>query len=754
MAFRIPDSPNIIGGQTVLREPDKISATTVVPNAVLDTRTLQNAVADWGNYVSDRIRVMNDTMLSDAKREWIQNITAERDDVVNKYKGKNAQDLYARVLRKASDKITNDILGPDKNDGKTRIRNAALQRQFRDWVNGQQSSLISFASNYENQEWNHYANSVYDARKVQAGELIVNARTPEEIVNGLNAFNEILHVQNSGLGEAYVQDQVASAVETPMIGYISKLSVSDPIHAAQFLWLHEKSFAIARGEDGTLRYFSDYISQNNQAELAKSIRESYENKAVDEMSYGRGTQYINAQNISLVYGTSDPAQIAAIKEDLQGKAKKRADERAEAAAGVQAQMEYDAISNLITAEDSGNDQQYQEALMNAYNVNPALAIAQQKADEEELAFMKTQKDMERWAPDYSERRDRLPEIKEEAREQAVKQVGSVNSTKYAIDNAEKAIEKGMTREQYIDSVLKDKDDESSRKQFGEDYDVAVRAKELTDAELYAGYQLFAPDIIRRYEDYMAMVAPSATAFIKFDNEISTTGSLSDWTTAANTLTGHDYKNLQRHAAAMGRAMALKNKYPNIENLLSDTDAQYKNLDAPSKTLALNNILSDINAYEKAHGGNGPSKAELSQIVSNSYRNSRSKAAMLVDKSSVRNVDSAVSYLAAKGIDPVLSPKEAREVLEDVDMLSGKDVVQQAISKQGRYYKKTASNTFDSAMKKYDSVIDDIIDELGAKGKRAIENQREVLRRALMAGDIQKVYNIVDQFVEQREGHAW
>lgn len=372
MAFKIPESPNIIGGQAVLRQPSNIQGTTVTPDFSVDTRAAQEALASVADAYAAFQEEKNSVFMGELQAEYHQYMSNVKTQVFDKNKGKNAQDLYARYIKKASDKFYNNAIGAPKDDGKVRIANKGLQKRFKNWVDGQQSTYIAQTASYEAQQFEAWRKSVWDAQDSQAATLISSANSDIELQNGIDAIYANTRDMLRGMDDRYISQVAASKIDDAMSGFVTQHIVKDPVYA----------YALMTNNP----IVSEALTTKSVTDLKESIRKAYEEKSVNDYSnylYSGGKQggmpdkYVAMS----IYGATDSAEIESIIDGIRAKAKKRSDARAEETAGIATSVRTAATNKFRLAR---TEEERNAAIQELSQVDPEAASAMQYAYETDL----------------------------------------------------------------------------------------------------------------------------------------------------------------------------------------------------------------------------------------------------------------------------------------------------------------------------------------------------------------------------------
>lgn len=327
MALKIPEAPNIVGGDAVLRSERGINGATTVPDFRIDTSAVQDSVKEIGSLLASVQQKRDDTMMADVSSEWIKNMDNHMNYVMDKYKGANAVNLYDREIKTYADKLNADLFGAPKDDGKVRIEDKGLQERFKQWANKQLVHYNAQIGHYEGKELERYNESTFNAREAQITDMLSRAETPQEIEAGRDSFLELQGVQFRGLNSDYIKQMAASKTDAAVVKNAETKIVADVNKGRAFVL------------NPTVQ---SVLSDSSKAALNKKIQEEWEAQGITAGGEGMAAgdngralkQWTDTEVLSEVYGTTEPEKINAIRQKIYGGAKKRSDALTKEAEGV------------------------------------------------------------------------------------------------------------------------------------------------------------------------------------------------------------------------------------------------------------------------------------------------------------------------------------------------------------------------------------------------------------------------------------
>lgn len=147
MAIKIPDAPNVIGTQPVLREVDVINPNFERPNFKIDVSAPVDALKNIGAAYADYVEYNTNVWMGAACNQFSHDVLAEERRLKETHTELQANDLYAKLETYAKG-VLEDMTGAPKDDGRIRIANPELQKRFKDWANKQMPAYQSRMMNY------------------------------------------------------------------------------------------------------------------------------------------------------------------------------------------------------------------------------------------------------------------------------------------------------------------------------------------------------------------------------------------------------------------------------------------------------------------------------------------------------------------------------------------------------------------------------------------------------------------------------
>lgn len=340
MAIKIPDSPEIIGSEPVLRQGSNIRGVSVIPNFKVDTSAERKALQDigdaWALYEEDQ----NATYLTAFKSKFVQFASATATDLENNNKGNQARDLYARKggFEEKINSWVEDHVGPNKPDGEIRIANDGLKQRALNWIDSQKISWINHFADYEANEFNKYRKTVFDANDQANSNLVLSARTDEEIGNAIQGMYQTARIQYQGMDNRYIANVAAKKADEAVSAYISSMISSDPYSAA----------VRVKNIDGRWKNASEALTSASRAKLMDEIQKSYvkngaNNYALADSDTAR-LEVLDASIVSELWDTGDPLVVERVQDQIRAEGEKIRSAREKETEGLRARE----MSNLVT----------------------------------------------------------------------------------------------------------------------------------------------------------------------------------------------------------------------------------------------------------------------------------------------------------------------------------------------------------------------------------------------------------------------
>lgn len=708
MSVKIPEAPNIIGGEAVTRSPDIIRPVSEIPHFSVDFSGLQESIGDVGRAYQKMVEDQNTTYMNAVKVEYNKHMGEYQQQIFDKHQGKDAMYLYDRYIKPESNKWVSNLFGEPKDDGQIRISDKKLQQQFSDWVLTQQPTYINNSAVYGQREYEKWRQSVWEQQNNTAANMILNAESNITIQNGINLIRTTEYDMNPGMDQRNIEMSAAAKVETAISAYVNKRAVKDPYGALLVL---DNDEVIASN-----------LSEATKEKLKPGIRSSYKAMAESEYAdwvYSDGAKgsigMLTPSTIEQVFGVTSEREVNGIIAEIKAKGKEKADAIKKQEAGVVAADTLRATNMLLEARTQDEKTQ---AMRNLFAINPTAANSLADAEVRSLAVQQAVDvlgpDMESIMKDFNDAvgtttGEATPEFLEAALKDTL---GSSGEVLYqTIEFAKKYVPGG----QWFDIKQEAKPVTSS--------DASVAIKDMVSQGRLTEEQAGA--VFRVWEE-----ASNRQAHMGAYKDISTR-------IASGEIQAYDPALMGDLPSAMQTQLLMQMKvqgeYYNtvrdlekadikLDSVIKDTgaDAQYANLDIDSQNMLKRGIVLEVNKYKALHSGQLPSKEELEGMIYRVQKNSISPEMMVI-----QNIADVENYSA--------------------DSLTDAQRYNLATYKSASAeYNKPQKRGLADQVKRAESAIDSLShsSELSASERMFVLTNKEYFVRLLQAGDITTIANFL------------
>lgn len=395
MALKIPESPNIIGGDAVLRSARGVQGATETPKFQVDNKALMESTQAVGTLLSNVEKMREDTLMADAQSWWMMNMDNKENMVKDNFKGKNAMNLFTNQMKPYADKLEKDLFGDPKDDDVVRIANPALQQKFKEWANRQLVQYNARMGDYEGRELTKYNESTFDAREAQITNMLRQATTVPEIMGGADSYLELQSVRYRGMNPDYIKQLAFSKTDAAVTENVKDQIQVNVREGRNFFERNPEVRAV--------------LSESSQKAINDKIKEEWVAQAITAGGEGIAAgdngaalnSWTDASMLAEVFGTTDQNQLNAIQKKIYGGAKERADALSKKAEGVADMMRGQQAAQIANAQ---NDDEMLAAIQNISLSDSAWASAVDKGREKDLALAKRISDVKN--ADVSDLKDR------------------------------------------------------------------------------------------------------------------------------------------------------------------------------------------------------------------------------------------------------------------------------------------------------------------------------------------------------------
>lgn len=730
MALKIPDSPNIIGGQTVLRQPSSLHGTTVTPDLRVDTSATQDFVAKVGQAVADYRDEKNKVLFTQVQNSYLQQMTNKMDDIFASHTGKDAQDLYP-LLKDASTKIANDLMGVGKKDGQVRIANKDIQKQFMQWVAEQQPTYISKAATYGASEWSKYEEEVNSTNEDLLVAQIVNAdsdATMQNAINGLMANSQ----KRFGLDPRRAAIYAAAKVDSAVSMRIMRDIPTDPIGAMDKLM--NNPIAVESLTSETKKTLHDEIIKSYEKLAAQKYAEYQETGGPAGANI-----LISDANLKQLYQTDNDFEIEQHRTEIVSEGIKLAEAHKKETAGAYARQLRSMQSAILYAPSM------EEKLLRIQELrqfDPDAADTIESALTDYTAMQNIAGQVRAMDAEYAGI-ERFEEETEKFERQMI-QKEIYKRLQWQAKDSGKALELKINTEK----LPTKKELLAVNKSLPEEYRLSEEdlGKLTAQSKVSATQQMLLTDqdaaMFMMYDSYMNQRVSQETLnkYIDLSKEIGLNNQFALDATALRGLPSDFQMQLFVQQEVQNKYINLSDKLKNtygidLDSKLSNAVTQYNNYSLASQNMMKRNIVSRVEAFMSKYGA--PSDTQLNSIiagvVSDSVSPEDAKFQQALAETPRRTLD-------ALNIDANISPAVAREALDEYKMLTPE---QQMFRTQTlKKYSSLSDKTSEKERKWAGTILDNYADKLTTAQKDIIEKYKDQLVPLVLAGEGNLIATIV------------
>lgn len=613
MAIRIPDAPNIIGSEPVLRSPEQVRGATLTPQFKTDVSAETDAAQAVGTLLANVNQERVDTYMTQASLWWTEMMNKKVREVEDKYKGAAAMDLYVKELKPYAQKLNDDLFGKPKDDGVVRISNPQLQTAFKKWSDGQMRTYNAQIGRYEGQELARYNESTFDAREQQISEGLLGATTPEEIVGYSQSMLDLDRIRYRGYNPDRITQLAAAKVDAAVTKNVE-----------------------ARINDDVEKGYSFYTDPQVQAALSStskaSLRQSLRKALVDqgEARGGEGlanndgsrvAHYADDEVIRQIYGTDDPEVIRGVQLDIMGKANDRAKALMEKSAGVQSQIAAGLSADLANAT---TEDDFYNTLERVYEFDSKWGDSLQQANQRDALDARLVRFVASAAPGYDSRVASMTDT-------IVEEINNPVAPKLPGRGGEMVQARVYNEDEYDGRIINSSDREhamavrvSELEMSGLSHDNAVRKVARDEARLIAIQDEDNPAKLEAMAEYNVLrdrLAKDGETYTAVMNDIvagTYTGGRDD---RVDALPLYMQRDLYAAVGTEGEYRRLVNSHPGVSDVFNDVDATYANLDVGYKERAKRMAMKRVSDWERKNGDTAKGQ-QLRQLVEQGYADAK------------------------------------------------------------------------------------------------------------------------------------
>lgn len=691
MAFKIPDSPNIIGGTPVLREVKGIQGAQVVDMS-MNTEPLQDFVANAGEayskYLEDRERTEDQARYNG----WVEHMTNFRVRLYEDNPKGRAKDLYAKIKEESDNYISNTT----KN-----LPTSATDR-MKDWVASQMPGYMSSAANYEAEQQAIYRKEVIETSISRNAQVIATSDSPIEIEIARGNISSLVRDSLRGSPEDLIASTIAVQQDQASVAMISNKMLSDPKGAADLL------NGMSLKED-----VLDYMSSTSIAECRKALIDSARTQLINEQAAylysGTGTASPNNEEMarSILGPSATQEQIKWFMADVASEGNKKAEAMKQEMIGVQNQMKTALTKQLV---DANTPQERQQAVQNAV-LNGQITAEDGQGVLMSLSNEAYYKGLE------SDLQSTIEEIARVAGETDVLSIVDSYETyyqgsgDYVVRSDSPDIIDMSDKHKRIEELSRQSDAASNPelKRLLQEA-VAVKAGEGLEEK-----SMTIPETqmqkLRQYKAEQAKRFAGKEYVPELINKLST-GEIQGFDIKEFGQVGYGYHemllNISRVEGEYRDTKAkLKKAGLNIDNIAGDIDATFSKLDPSASAAVKRSFISQVNAWSKNNHGEVPTEETAARFMLNARANALSKEASAVQKA----VD---------------------KYYDEEDVIDQR--ISESLSKNMKFKEYVVSDrAYEKSVKRAEQLLDNVADDLSRSHKIWVETNKETLIPLVLSG---------------------
>lgn len=365
MAIKIPDAPNIVGTQPVLRQPEPINAKFENPQFRVDASAPAQALKDIGNAYAEYVDQQTETLMGAACNQFSHDVREEENRLKNTYKGIYANDLYARLEKKATS-VLDDMTGEPKDDGRVRIANPELRKRFRDWASRQMPAYHARMTNYTATEIERANKVILEDGVKQVNNMVADATTSEELMAANDEYIRIARLTAAGLPQGYQRAEAARMLDEAVAKKMTTLAKTNIL---QSIYMYDSIPEIQAA-----------MSETSEAAWLKVMQENYESQGASKIADLRAGDlptsefrgYTDKNVIRRVFPNASEAEVDRILVDMRKKGDEIYTAAKESKRG-QDEKEYAALQTKIVNTDITNADAVADTVATIAVFNPKLA---------------------------------------------------------------------------------------------------------------------------------------------------------------------------------------------------------------------------------------------------------------------------------------------------------------------------------------------------------------------------------------------
>lgn len=422
MALKIPDAPNVIGTQPVLREEQELTPVRENPNFKIDVSQPAQAMKDVGSAVADYVDYKTNILMGAACNQFDHDLIQEEQRLKNKYKGIQANDLYAKLEEYATG-VLNDMTGAAKDDGRVRIVNPELQKRFRDWASKQMPAYQTRMMNYTASELDKANQQIIEDTIKRNNSFVMGSSmegSKEQFDNAMETYRRAAQLSAQGMPKNYQEGAARRMMDDAVLAKMKTLSSNNVLEAI--------------GWYVNVPSIKEYMLSQSEAVFLEEAQKDWKEQGKYWLSqeYIRGGDgmdeggFLDDRVIETIFprAARDVQYKARLISELQDEGMKIRDARVESEKKTKAYTNT-AISSRVVATDTSNFDSIQDTVIAMAQSDPEAAkqygasamiglrnqglrekLEEEGIDTEGVYDLWTEKDVEKAEEEYDSRRAR------------------------------------------------------------------------------------------------------------------------------------------------------------------------------------------------------------------------------------------------------------------------------------------------------------------------------------------------------------
>lgn len=400
MAIKIPDAPNVIGTQPVLREIDSINPVSERPNFKVDVSAPAEAIKNVGNAYADYVEYNTNIWMGAACNQFTHDLLSEEQRLKDTHTELQANDLYSK-LEKYATGVLDDMTGAPKDDGRVRIANPELKKRFRDWASKQMPAYQSRMMNYTASELDKANTKILKQGIEDTNKFIIGSSyetAAEEFNAAWPSYVRAAQLSAPGMPKEYQMAEAARMMDEAVYAKMKMLADNSIPEALQWYY--------------GVPAVNKALSSKSKAAFFDEIEKNYVNQggarvAEDMASGGSGAEpggYLDYQMLRAAFPGKSDSELGAIYAKVYDKGREINDARIKAQQGMREQQ-LSSVQGKTMSIDINDQNAVAQTYLEYHNVDPQAADTWFMSVQKDLADKKVMDDFRTMFPNGDPRDD-------------------------------------------------------------------------------------------------------------------------------------------------------------------------------------------------------------------------------------------------------------------------------------------------------------------------------------------------------------